>query len=420
LQLEPFVDLGDLLTLAVERGAKIINLSWGTPIDGSYDHGSLSVDKFVYEHPDVLVVVAAGNDGKEDPRSGELAFNTLGTPASAKNVLTVGASSTDRKDPAFHKTWSEFRPQKFSQPLALLSLVAGDPDLHAATSSLGPTDFDSIKPDLLAPGTFILSARSATARGTIFWDSLDAYNGHYAYLGGTSMAAPVITGLAAVVRQYLRVELGLNNPSAALLKAVLIASAKKLPNFPGAMPTNTQAQIGYPDFEHGFGRVDILNVLPHAGAAPRRKLLLDDIPNNAPEALESRAPIGSSRKASRIYRIRVVLNPSEPLRIVLVWTDVPGNGIQNNLQLEVRSSSGNYVGNASHLFRKDPVFDDKNVDGFPFDKRNNVEQVLIGADNLKSGEYLIHVIAQNTPSPPQGYSLCVSGEVELDALEVVR
>ncbi|MGH2733768.1 MAG: S8 family serine peptidase, partial [Actinomycetota bacterium] len=53
----------DLLERAVARGAKLINLSTGRGAYGDYDFGSLSLDEFVYHHPDVLVVVSAGNEG---------------------------------------------------------------------------------------------------------------------------------------------------------------------------------------------------------------------------------------------------------------------------------------------------------------------------------------------------------------------
>jgi len=415
LQVAPFVDLGDLLRLATAHGAKIINLSWGTAIGGSYDHGSLSVDRFVYNHPEVLVVVAAGNNGQVDRISGELIFNTIGTPASAKNVLTVGASATDRKEARFRKTWADFRPESFSRPKPILSFVAGDPDLHAANSGRGPTDFDSVKPDLLAPGTFILSTRAAKIPARRFWMNCKQFNGGYAYLGGTSMAAPIVAGLAAVLRQYLTKKVGVVNPSAALMKSILIASARRLAPM---QPMAEADQIGYPDFDQGFGRIDLSNVLPHPGAPQGRKLLLADIPNDSPDALESRAPVGAPHKSLRTYKISVAANPTEPLRIVLVWTDAPGNHIQNNLQLEVRGPDRNYVGNQEHVFRKSAQFDDKNSDNFPFDKQNNVEQVCI--EKVKSGDYLIRVLAQNTPFPPQGYALCICGELDSDTLEIMN
>ena len=130
--LELPVDLGDLLREAVIRGAKIINLSWGTPIGGAYDQGSASVDKFIYENPDVLVVVAAGNSGTAP--KGLPMFKSIGTPATAKNVLTVGASATSRTG-IIKNTWGKLRPKLFKQPPMSDLATAGNPDLPAAISS---------------------------------------------------------------------------------------------------------------------------------------------------------------------------------------------------------------------------------------------------------------------------------------------
>jgi len=100
--------------------------------------------------------------------------------------------------------------------------------------------------------------------------------------------------------------------------------------------------------------------------------------------------------------------------ITLAWTDPPGNDLQNNLQLDVRGGADNVllIGNAQHIFRKDPDFDDVSANGVVLDKRNNVEQIRIEA--AKPGEYLVRVAAQNTTLPPQGYALAALGNVEGD------
>ena len=409
-KLELPVDLGELLNEAVSRGAKIINLSWGTPIGGSYDQGSASVDKFAYENPEVLVVVAAGNSGIAP--EGTAKFNNIGTPASAKNVITIGASATDR--PGIVKnTWGKLRPSLFQQPPMSDLPTAGNPDVPAATSSRGPTDFDSVKPDLLAPGTFVLSTRASHFAANLAWDEYPKHDNSYVYIGGSSMAAPMVTGAAAVLREYLRTALNTPNPSAALLKAMLIASAKRLP----ALAPELDEVVGYPDFDQGYGRLDLRNVLPYAEAPASRKFVFADVANRSPEALQSRMPLGAERKSSRTYTVKVSANSTAPLTAVLTWTDWPGNGVMNNLQLDVRGPGGfATVGNPQHRFRKDPRFDDASAEGLAFDKRNNVEMVRIDpkVEGLPAGTYRIRVIAQNTPFPPQGYALCVCGELDSD------
>jgi len=405
------VDLAQLLQRAVAAGAKIVNLSLGTQIAGAYDFGALAVDQFVWDHPDVVVVVAAGNDGVAT-KQGYAKFNTIGTPASAKNVITVGASATDRSD--IPETWGKMRPQKFAVKPISEEQVAGDPALPAAISSRGPTDYESVKPDLLAPGTFILSTRAKDAV-MAFWRD---YDEHYAYAGGTSMAAPIVAGAAAIMRQYLREEKKLANPSAAVVKAVLVASAERADS---RRPDEIRQKVGYPDFDQGFGRVNLAAVLAHPKASARRRLEVVDVANDSPQALESRQPPGAPRKSRRTYKTTIAAGTTEPLRVALAWTDYPGAFVQNKLHLEARGPEGKAMaGNSGHNFRKDDLDTEFFPDAFRekagglFDKRNNVEQVLWDAP--APGPYSFDVLAEHTSIESQGFGLCVCGELE-SALE---
>ena len=396
------LEIGDLFKLAVDQGARVINASWGRRLGSTYDAGSRSVDKFVYENPDVLVVIAAGNEG-EAPQ-GTYKFKSIGAPATAKNVLTVGACLTDRK---VGGKWGVVRGTSFPAPEASNDPVAGDPDKVAGISSRGPTDYGSIKPDVLAPGTYIQATKSKNFIGGLEWKAKDE-NGNavppddgYVFISGTSMATPIVSGLAAVLRQYLREERNTPQASAALMKAILISAAKPVPQ----LTDDLINQIGFPDFDQGFGRIDVSLVIPDG----TRRLVFVDIANDSPLALESRAPSGGARKSSRTYRVRV--NAKAPLVITLAWTDPPGNDLQNNMQLDVRGPADLFtIGNAAHLFRKDPNFDATAPNGMVLDKRNNVAQIRI--PEAAPGDYLIRIAAQNTVLPPQGYALAVVGNVE--------
>lgn len=396
LALDRFPDLGDLLKLGVDNGAKIINLSWGTPLEGSYDAGSLSIDRFALRNPDVLVVVAAGNSGTAP--KGVPKFGSVGVPATAKNVITVGASGRPPRA-MFTRTYGQWAQDKFPAPPASTTLVVGTLDSVSYISSRGPTDYESVKPDVLAPGTFILAPQRAGGIDPGLSPESWKEPG-YAYLCGTSMATPIVSAAAAVLRHYLRIRHGLANPSAALLKAILIASARrvtplKYPN-PGEI-------VGYPDFDQGFGRIDLSSVLEHDGA-PNRRLYTFDVRTDSTDALESRVRADSPRRSSHLYTVSVGPGAKE-LRIVLTWTDWPAVFVQNNLELTLRTPDfRNLLGNSDFTaFRS--IF----VDAVEqFDKRNNVE--VIQLKDPPPGDYRIKILAENTVQSPQGYAFCVIGE----------
>jgi subtilisin family serine protease len=396
----------DLLKRALASGAKVINLSVGTNFRGQYDFGSLALDEFVWANPEVLVVIAAGNSGVAP--EGWVGFHTVGSPASSKNALTVGASDTDR--PEIELTWGSYNQERFPSPPCANERMSGDPDCPAALSSRGPTDSEAVKPDVLAPGTYILAPRASSTRIPFLEaPGNGASNDAYGYLGGTSMAAPVVAGCAAVVREYLREERDLANPSAALLKAILIASARRMK--PRDLPAELREEIGYPDFDQGFGRIDLTNVLPHPQAPDTRRLEYDDVRQDGPKALASRGQV----LAQQTYTFTVADVPAGPLRAVLAWTDWPSDGVQNNLQLKVTPPGGAPIyGNPEHRLARrkaDELLEaylPKSAERPPaLDKRNNVEQVVI--DRPAAGDYTINVIAENTPKPPQGYALAVVG-----------
>jgi hypothetical protein len=228
-------DYYDLFNQMYGTGARLHSNSWGdrtggtdeAPEYGGYVDNTRLTDQFVWDHPDMTIFVAAGNAGA-DGVPGALGFCTGGdgvvdpdsllSPGTAKNVITVGASESLRNasGPLAGYPWLLVSFCFSTQPLAD-DPIADNSDGMAAFSSRGPTDDGRIKPDLVTPGVGIISNHSQVPGASELWGAYDAY---YSYSGGTSMATPLTAGMGAVVRQWLQQQ-GAATPSAALVKGTV-------------------------------------------------------------------------------------------------------------------------------------------------------------------------------------------------------
>ncbi|MGC8887179.1 MAG: S8 family serine peptidase [Verrucomicrobiia bacterium] len=150
---------------AARTNARISNNSWFYVGDFSYSLASASYDMAVRdslpEQPgmqQVIYVFAAGNRGSGDPYGSGGNPNTILAPATAKNVITVGATEAAR-----HVTNTVVVGNETNAPFVTLT----DSDNQvAAFSSRGNVGigveglFGRFKPDVVAPGTLLISTRS--------------------------------------------------------------------------------------------------------------------------------------------------------------------------------------------------------------------------------------------------------------------
>lgn len=165
------LDLTELFQSAYDAGARIHSDSWGAAVDGAYTTLAEDLDAFVWDHPDMLVLASAGNSAADHDGDGKIDPGSVTSPGSAKNCLTVGASENDRATVA--STYGLAYGAIFGST-ANADRTADDPDGIAAFSGRGPTEDGRIKPDLVAPGTFVISTRSRHAGATYFADDMES------------------------------------------------------------------------------------------------------------------------------------------------------------------------------------------------------------------------------------------------------
>ncbi|MFD2043465.1 S8 family peptidase [Ornithinibacillus salinisoli] len=155
-----------------ELGIDVLSMSIGSPASSVYpnenDDPMVQMVEAAWD-AGMVVCVAAGNEG---PDSG-----TISSPGISDKVITVGAIDDQ-------------------------NTVSRTGDEIASFSSRGPTLYNEIKPDVVAPGVNIVSLRSP--RSYIDKQRDTRVDKYYTTLSGTSMATPICAGLVALLLQYNR------------------------------------------------------------------------------------------------------------------------------------------------------------------------------------------------------------------------
>jgi hypothetical protein len=330
----------------------------------------------MWEHKDMLIVFAAGNSG-----TGNAEFSVY-SPSTNKNGLSVG--STRKQNDA----------------------AASADQSISSFSSRGWSSDGRIKPDIMAPGcnTSVKNDKNVTS-GNCVADGNDTGC-------GTSYAAPILVGAAALARQYFTEGFypsGAKNaadvltPSAALLKGILLNSAQAITGKDNAGGAITPI----PSNEQGWGQVQLVQSLVFTGGT--KKLFVDD----------HKQTFAAGANAGKVtYTVKGV-TAGVPLKVTLTWTDYPGTPdstmssptltneatwtaprLVNNLDLTVATGAMTYLGNdfASGVSKT----------GGKADVRNNVEQVLFATP--VAGDYTITVNATNIAQAGQDFALVVTGQ----------
>lgn len=208
-------------------------------------------------------------------------------------------------------------------------------------SSRGPTVDGRIKPDIVAPGHSLVSTRSHLTTSPKICDTSKPLNWHLISMEGTSMATPATAGSAALVRDYF-----INGhypgsipfePSAALVKAVLINSAQSLTGILeyNGYPIPINAPFVNRYALQGFGRITLQNTLQFSDSE-----FTLFIGRQGDKSKDPKLKHGERH----YYCLSVNTKRSLPFKATLVWTDFPStpaasSHLVNNLDLVVRDSN---------------------------------------------------------------------------------
>jgi len=387
----------------------IVNMSFnegGTPAC-RYTQNSRDVDNHT-RIDNWLFTISAGNlpEG-QDPPPAQTHCDNVRAPGTAKNGITVGATSgifiRPNSPPAPDDALQWVNHSQAESPayaeIAGICNWNGLPGSayrdarHIPSYSVARDPLSLVKPDLVAPGTRITGPIAGASRCTglqfgIFCNdalALDQGAGvWYGFSAGTSFAAPAVAGAAAVVRKW-HVTVAGSNPSPAMTKAMLINGALDLGprgSIDGAMrlAENTLLPTGnpignIPDPYQGWGMLNLTRLLGSYG----NYFFYDQRASLLP--------------VSAVWqKYLYIRDGAKETRVTLVWTDSPSTlgadhyASVNNLNLTLARASGSttWYGN-----RLSSGYSIANPSPPNPDTLNNVEQIILPANTFATGEGVV-------------------------------
>lgn len=285
-----------------------------TMFAADYDAAVRDADPDTAGQQPLFLTVPTGNN---DQFAGTWKYYSSAAGTS-KNVLAVGGIESDRNA---SQPCNDCESEGFHHIMKI--------------SRIGTRIPGYIKPDVVAPASAVVTARSTAVTSSIDTCGLEP-SSLYVSRSGTSFAAPVAAGAAIIVKRYLGTTAAATSP--ALTKAMLIAGARSI----AGGEDRTQATVipitAVPSMQQGFGRLSFEDILT----------------STPPRTYDQNADRTFTATGQRVVARFRVRDSAAPVKVVLVWTDVAGNpantsnALVNNLDLQVfpaASPAEVYLGN---------------------------------------------------------------------------
>src|SRR5665213_3496580 len=195
---------------------------------------------------------------------------------------------------------------------------------------------------------------------------------YYRYESGTSVSAPAVSGVLALMQDFFTNTLHLT-PSPALLKAMLINGARVAGNYNYAVADTMNLQ--------GWGLVKLPNSIPltltnTAAGITNTMFFMDQSPTNV---------LSTGDRRTYLVSVPTDAAQAQPLRVTLAWTDPPGNPaaaikLVNDLELVVTNIANGQVYYANNFTTSGtPPYSVPSATNAPpaYDSINNVQNIFI-------------------------------------------